>query len=251
MSAHLTLPNRTQKPRTDGLTSILDNGLPAALLEAYIKSSAGYIDYVKFGWGTALVSIDIQEKIRCCEENQIGFYLGGTLFEKYYHENKLDCFVNLCKSLGCQTVEVSNGTIPLGNSDKAKCIHDLSQEFKVFSEVGYKDNRKSIHLPPSKWIEYILQDIDAGSEKVITEARESGNSGICRDNGELRFGLIEDIITHVPTEKLIFEAPNKKLQTFFIRKVGANVNLANISFDELVSVETLRLGLRSETLLDM
>ena len=145
---------------------------------------------------------------------------------------------------------MSNGTIDLGNKDKAECIRTLSSEFKVLSEVGYKDNRRSIHMPPSKWIDYIEQDLAAaGAEKVITESRESGTSGICRDNGELRFGLIEDIVTHISQDSLIFEAPNKRLQSFFISEFGSDVNLGNIAFDDLISLETLRLGLRSDTLL--
>ncbi len=165
-------------------------------------------------------------------------------------QGKVDDFYALCHDFGCTHVEISNGTIAMSNSEKARFITDFSRDFSVLSEVGFKDDEQSIRLHPAKWIEYIQEDMDAGATKVITEARESGTSGICRSNGELRYGLIEEIIASpLNCDRIIFEAPNKSLQTYFITEFGANVNLANIPFDDAIGVETLRLGLRSDTLL--
>jgi len=248
MTSFIETPERTAKPRQSGLTSLLDNGLPVEYFSDVLRSYAPLVDFVKFGWCTSLVTPRLADKIAVCEQQGIDFYFGGTLFEKACLQGKLEDFAAFCRDSGCRYVEVSNGTIEMENSEKARHIERLGREFKVLSEVGYKDNRRSIHLHPSKWVAFIREDLAAGAVKVMTEARESGTSGICRDSGELRFGLIAEILESVAPDDLIFEAPTKRLQTWFVRELGPNVNLANVQFDDVVPVETLRQGLRSETL---
>lgn len=246
----LALPERAAKPRASGLTIVIDNGIPLSHFEDVVESMGTLIDLIKFGWGTALVSPMLERKIACLRDHDINYYFGGTLFEKFLSQHLLDDYRAYCQEHDCRYVEISNGTIDLSNEEKARLISDFAYDFHVLSEVGYKDSERSLHLPPSQWIEYIQQDLAAGAEYVITEARESGTSGICRPNGEVRFGLIEEILASgIDSKKLIFEAPNKDLQTYFIRRLGSNVNLANIAMQDIIPLETLRLGLRSDTLL--
>ncbi|WP_026961365.1 phosphosulfolactate synthase [Alicyclobacillus herbarius] len=249
-TAALTLPERARKPRSRGLTILIDNGVPFRHFQDVIESFDGFIDFVKFGWGTSVITKHLTEKIRTLDEHEIGWFFGGTLFEKHLHQGKLADYRRYLHRYGCRYVEISNGTIDLSNRDKARYIREFSDEFTVFSEVGYKDGEKSIRLSPARWIAYIQEDLAAGAAKVITEARESGTSGICRSNGEVRYGLIEEIAdSGIDLDRVVFEAPNKTLQTYFIHSFGANVNLANVAFDDAVALETLRLGLRSDTLL--
>jgi phosphosulfolactate synthase len=245
----LSLPARTKKPREAGWTVVIDRGAPVSYFRDVVESVGDLIDLVKFGWGTALVSPHLPAKIACLQERGIDYFFGGTLFEKFYAQGQLDAYVRYCRDHGCRYVEVSNGTIDMANADKARIIRDLAQEFRVLSEVGYKDATRSLNLHPARWIAFIEEDLGAGAYKTITEARESGTSGICRADGELRFGLIEEIIdSGVPLDRLVFEAPTKTLQTYFVIRLGANVNLANVALDDVVPLETLRLGLRSDTL---
>lgn len=249
-SSSLSLPERAVKPRSHGMTILIDDGVPYGHFRDIIESFDGFVDFVKFGWGTSVVTKHLEEKIHCLEQYKIGWFFGGTLFEKHLCQDKLDNYRTYLHHYGCQYVEISNGTINLSNSDKARYIQEFAEKFTVFSEVGYKDGEKSIHLSPARWIEYIQQDLTAGATKVITEARESGTSGICRSNGELRHGLIDEIAeSGIDLNKLIFEAPHKGLQTYFISLFGPNVNLGNVSFKDTMALETLRLGLRSDTLL--
>jgi len=246
----LTLPERTMKPRPHGLTIVIDNGVPLHYFQDAIASASSLIDLVKFGWGTALVSDTLDRKVACLREHGIDYFFGGTLFEKFLSQRKIGAYAEYCRQYKCRYVEISNGTIALANAEKARLITEFAGEFRVLSEVGYKDSDRSLHLHPAQWIAYIRQDLAAGAERVITEARESGASGICRPNGELRYGLIEEILcSGLDSNSLIFEAPRKELQTYFVRRLGANVNLANILLPDVISLETLRLGLRSDTLL--
>lgn len=250
--AGLTLPERAGKPRAIGLTILIDNGVPAAYFADAVTSAAEHIDLVKFGWGTALATPALPRKIEALKRAGVGYFFGGTLFEKYLSQGKMDAFVALCRSYGCRYVEVSNGTIELSNSEKAASIERLTDEFTVLSEVGYKDSERSQNLHPARWIEYIRQDLASGASYVLTEARESGTSGICRPDGTVRYGLIEEMLdSGIEPGKLVFEAPNKALQTYFIKRLGPDVNLANVAFGDAIALETLRLGLRSDTLLDM
>ena len=191
----LQLPERAAKPRSTGITMVVDGGLPTRYFRDVVESGAEFLDFVKFGWGTALVTNDLSEKIAVLQNVGVNFYFGGTLFEKFVLQNRLDDFRDLCQQFSCEFVEVSNGTIDLTNPEKAGYIRKLSDEFQVISEVGFKDAERSENLPPSRWIECIHEDLDAGAHLVTLEARESGRSGICRPNGELRFGLIEELLT--------------------------------------------------------
>ncbi len=244
----LILPTRKMKPRKKGLTILIDNGAPLNFFQDTINSFSHYIDFVKFGWGTSLVTNVLPQKIDGLRNHDIEFFFGGTLFEKYLSQGKIEQFYDYCKQFECNYVELSNGTVPIDNREKAKFVSEFSQEFIVFSEVGKKDVTEANAQDSSAWLEYIQQDIQAGAAKVILESRESGTSGICREDGNVRIDILDFILdASIPIEKLIFEAPTKKMQTFFIKRLGGNVNLANISLQDVISLETLRLGLRSDT----
>ena len=245
----LQLPRRAAKPRGTGLTMVIDGGLPLWQFTDLVSSTAEYIDFVKFGWGTAVVTGSLDAKIEVLAAHDIGFYFGGTLFEKYVLQNRFDDFRKFCQEHSARHVEVSNGTIPMSNSEKASYIRKLADDFTVVSEVGFKDPVRSEQLPPSRWIEYIDEDLEAGASLVTLEARESGRSGICRPDGALRFGLIEDVLTSgISPGSLLFEAPNTALQAHFVTRIGPDVNLGNVPASAVIGLETLRLGLRADTL---
>lgn len=245
----LNLPEREIKPRRKGLTALIDSGYSINYFSDVINSNQTLIDSVKFGWGTSIVTEKIEDKINCLNELKIPFFFGGSLFEKAFSQNKTEEFYSFVKASSASHVEISDGTVVIDLSERAKLISKYAKDFTVYTEVGYKDQTRSLELHPAKWIELIKKDIDSGADKVILEARESGSSGICRPNGEVRFGLIEEILaSDIPKEKLIFEAPSKSLQVYFVKKIGPNVNLGNIAFKDIVSLETLRLGLRADTL---
>ncbi|HEX6594867.1 MAG TPA: phosphosulfolactate synthase [Bacillota bacterium] len=244
----LILPTREMKPRKKGLTILIDNGAPLNFFQDTINSFSDYIDFVKFGWGTSLVTNGLHQKIDWLRNHDIEFFFGGTLFEKFLSQGKIEHYYDYCKQFECNYVELSNGTVPIDNREKARFISEFSQEFIVFSEVGKKDVTEANAQDSSAWLQYIQQDIQAGATKVILESRESGTSGICREDGNVRMDILDFILdASIPIEKLIFEAPTKKMQTFFIKRLGVNVNLANISLQDIISLETLRLGLRADT----
>lgn len=246
----LVLPERAQKPRHAGLTMVIDNGLPTSQFADVVESHGEHIDFIKFGWGTSVVSSNFARKLDAVKEARIDFYLGGTLFEKYLQQDRFDEFRALCAGYGARYVEVSNGTIDLSDSQKVDFIKLLSDDFDVISEVGSKDQERSENMAPNRWVEYINADLGAGAVLVTLETRESGRGGICRPNGELRFGLLEEILTSgVEHNSLLFEAPTTELQNYFVRRLGPNVNLGNVATTDVVGLETIRLGLRSETLL--
>lgn len=250
MQMGLMLPERAAKPRAEGLTVLIDPGLPTHYFQDVIESAAPLIDLVKFGWGTSIITPHLDAKIACLRKHGVEYFFGGTLFEKFYRQRRLGAYFDYCRQHGCRYVEISNGTIDLTNEDKARIIADFAGEFHVLSEVGYKDSEQSQLLSPAMWLTYIRQDLAAGATGVLLEARESGTSGICRPDGTLRYGLIEEIAeSGVDLASLIFEAPNKALQTIFIRRLGSDVNLGNVAFADVIALETLRLGLRSDTLL--
>jgi phosphosulfolactate synthase len=245
----LHLPRRASKPRGTGITMVIDAGMPLAEFADTAESAAEYIDFVKFGWGTAIVTSTLREKISILNAAGIGYYFGGTLFEKYVLQGLFDDYRRFCHEYGCRHIEVSNGTIAMSNLEKASYVRKLAGDFTVISEVGFKDPVRSEQLPPSMWVEYVGEDLDAGASMVTLEARESGKSGICRPDGGLRFGLIEDVLASgISTESLLFEAPNSALQTYFITRIGPDVNLGNIPVQGVIGLETLRLGLRADTL---
>lgn len=242
------LPSRTDKPRDFGITLTLDTGFSVRQAEDFCEVASGLVDIVKLGWGTSLVTNGLEKKLQIYAEYGIPVYFGGTLFEAYLLRDKLDEYVSILRDFGIQHVEVSNGTVWLSEKKKLDIIESLAGEFIVLSEVGSKDPKEVI--PPYKWVEMIKNELDAGAWKVICEARESGNVGVFRPTGEVRSGLIDEITHHADHEKLIFEAPKKEQQVWFIKKFGSNVNLGNIRPEDVISVETLRLGLRSDTLFD-
>jgi phosphosulfolactate synthase len=230
---------------------VIDHGAPTGQFADLIQSQDDHIDFVKFGWGTSVVTKNFGSKLAVLREANVDFYLGGTLFEKYVVQDRFDEFRSLCQGYGCSFVEVSNGTIPLSNEEKSHYVKRLSQDFLVISEVGSKDQATSDIMAPHQWIDDINADLEAGAVLVTLETRESGTGGICRSNGELRYGLIEEILaSKIDPSKLLFEAPSTQLQTYFVKRVGADVNLGNIAADNVIALETLRLGLRSDTLMD-
>ncbi|HWD09241.1 MAG TPA: phosphosulfolactate synthase [Actinomycetota bacterium] len=245
----LNLPYRPAKPRQRGLTMVIDNGLPTGLFTDAVESTGELIDFVKFGWGTAVVSRNIGAKIAVCRANGIGYFFGGTLFEKHLLQGRFDDFRAYCLAHGCRYVEVSNGTVSLTNDEKARYVEKLAADFVVFSEVGVKDAARSEQLKAPDWVRFVLEDLEAGARWVIAEARESGRSGICHADGTLRADVLNALLgAGISTDRLLFEAPTKDLQTAFISRIGPNVNLGNVAPGDVVGVETLRLGLRSDTL---
>jgi phosphosulfolactate synthase len=245
----LTLPKRAVKPRTSGLTMVIDGGVPLGQFTDLVELGAEYIDFIKFGWGTSVVTNCLREKIAVLDGHGIEFYFGGTLFEKFALQGRFDDYRRLLEEYSCRHVEVSNGTIEMPNAEKAGYIRKLAPDFSIVSEVGFKDPGRSEMLPPSEWVASIKEDIEAGASIVTLEARESGTSGIVRPNGELRYGLIEDVLSAgIGIDTLLFEAPNTALQTHMITRIGPDVNLGNVPATGVISLETLRLGLRSDTL---
>lgn len=248
----LDLPHRPVKPRRTGLTMMIDNGLPTGHFTDVVKSFAPLVDVVKFGWGTSLVTDGLVRKMHVLRECGIDFYFGGTLFEKFLHQDRLDDWQRWVDRFGCTSVEISNGTIDLPNDEKAAFVDRFSSQYRVFSEVGCKDQGRSDEVAASQWIDWIRQDQQAGAAYVITEARESGKSGICGRDGTVRGDVFDELLdAPIDASRLLFEAPNKELQAFFIKRLGPNVSLGNIAPSDLVGLETLRLGLRSDTFFDV
>jgi phosphosulfolactate synthase len=230
---------------------VIDGGLPTHYFADVVGSFAGLIDVMKLGWGTAIVTEDLKYKIDALTDSGVDFYFGGTLFEKYVAQNRFEDWRRFCDRFGCRTVEISNGTIPMPNEVKAEYVAALSDEYTVFSEVGYKDQTKAEQMGSQMWVDYINQDLEAGAHMVITESRESGKSGICSSDGTLRDGLIDAIAdSGLDLTKVLFEAPTKDLQIELIRRFGTSVNLGNIASSDIIALETLRLGLRGDTLSD-
>lgn len=245
----LELPTRDAKPRSKGITMMIDGGLPIGYFQDVVGSFGQYIDFVKFGWGTSVVTDQLHRKIDYLQNHGVGFYFGGTLFEKHVLQGRFDEFRTLCHEFSCKYVEVSNGTIDLSNSEKAAYIRKLADDFQVISEVGFKDAERSENLPPSRWIECIEEDLDSDALLVTLESRESGRAGICRPNGELRYGLVEELLAYRSIrDRLLFEAPSTQLQTYLVKRIGPDVNLGNVAATDVIGLETLRLGLRADTL---
>ena len=248
-SIFLDLPDREAKPRRRGLTMVIDNGVAHGAFADAIATAGTYIDVVKFGWGTALVTPDIERKLDVLRRAGIGYYFGGTLFEKFVSQGRFESFMTLCRLCDCTYVEISDGTIEMTAADKARYIRRCAQEWTVLSEVGYKDSTRASGLTAAGLVDAVRADLDAGAAHVITEARESGRSGICRPDGTPREELLTALLdSGVDQDAILFEAPTKDLQTHFIKLFGTNVNLGNIAPGDVIGLETLRLGLRSDTL---
>ena len=238
---------RTEKPREQGLTIVLDKGLSTRQVEDMLEISGDHIDLVKVGWCTALVSGHLKEKLDAYKSGQIPVFFGGTLFEYYLVRNEMDEFRNLLGKYGMETIEISDGTIDIPHDIKLGHIKDFSKDYRVISEVGSKDEDSS--LPEEKWVDYMKSELESGSTYVIAEARESGRGGIATGDGRLRFSLVVDIWEAIGHEKIIYEAPRRDMQIWIVKKMGENVNLCNIATNDVIPLETIRRGMRSDTLL--
>ncbi len=241
------IPERTQKPRDYGFTMAMDKGLSTRETEDFLEMCSGHVDIVKLGWGTSFVTPVLKEKIKMYKDAGIPVYFGGTLFEAFIVRDQFDDYRKVLDKYELEFCEVSDGSIEMDHDKKCEYISQLAKQVTVLSEVGSKDEEKII--PPYKWIELMQKELDAGSWKVIGEAREAGNVGLFRSSGEVRSGLVQEILTKIPFEKIIWEAPQKPQQVWFIKLLGSNVNLGNIAPNEVIPLETIRLGLRGDTFL--
>ncbi|MFM7586039.1 MAG: phosphosulfolactate synthase [Bacteroidota bacterium] len=239
------IPPRPEKPRASGLTMVMDKGLSTREAEDLLSTSAYYIDFVKLGWATSYVSPNLKEKLDLYRSAGVPCYFGGTLFELFLIRDQLEEYRRILKRFNMEYVEVSDGSLEMAHDEKCAHIRTFAQDFRVLSEVGSKDAEKII--APYKWIAMMKAELEAGSERVIAEAREAGNVGIFRSTGEVRSGLVDEILTQIPAEKILWEAPHKAQQTWFIKLIGCDVNLGNIASNDVIPLETLRLGLRSDT----
>ncbi len=239
------LPDRSLKPRDGGITMVMDKGLSVRQAEDLLEVAIDYIDIVKLGWATSAVSSKLSEKLDVYRQAGIPVYLGGTMLEAFYVRGQMSDYRKVLETYEITHLEVSDGSIDISEEDKCSLISELAKDFIVLSEVGSKDPDKM--LTPSRWIDMMQRELDAGSWKVIAEARESGTVGMFRGDGNVRSDLIAEILDKIPSEKIIWEAPQKNQQVWFIQLLGANVNLGNISPEETIPLETLRLGLRGDT----
>ena len=239
------IPERTQKPRNSGITMVMDKGLSIREIEDFLEVSGSHTDIVKLGWATSYVTPNLDKKLEVYKEAGIPTYFGGTLFEAFAIRNQFDDYRRVLDKYGMQYAEVSDGSMDIPHDEKCEYIRKLSEQVTVISEVGSKDAAKI--FAPYKWIALMKAEIEAGSWKVIAEAREGGNVGIYRDSGEVREGLVDEILTQIPAETIIWEAPIKAQQVWFIKLIGTNVNLGNIAPAEVIPLETIRLGLRGDT----
>ena len=239
------IPERTSKPRESGLTMVMDKGLSIREVENFLEVAGPYTDIVKLGLATSYVTPNLQDKLQVYRDAGIPTYFGGTLFEAFLVRNQFDDYCRILDKYRMEYAEVSDGSITIPHEEKCKYIHKLKEQVTVISEVGSKDSSKI--LAPYKWIALMKAEIEAGSWKVIAEARESGNVGIYRDSGEVRQGLVDEILTQISQESIIWEAPKKAQQVWFIKLIGTNINLGNIAPADVIPAETLRLGLRGDT----
>jgi len=239
------LPDRKGKPRQNGITMVMDKGLSVREAENFVETAGHLADFVKLGFGTSLVGNKVKEKVKVYHQANIKVYAGGTLFEAFVIRNMYDGYLKYIDQLGLDTVEVSDGSMVMEHDIKCEYIHKLAKKYTVLSEVGSKES--GIMIAPGRWIEMIQKELQAGAFKVIGEARESGNVGIYRASGKAHVALINKILSKIQPEYLLWEAPLKAQQVWFIKNFGANVNLGNIAPGELIPLETLRLGLRGDT----
>ena len=242
----LDLPKRPAKPRAQGLTHVIDTGLTTPEAQGLMASGADYVDLVRLGWGSAYVTQDLREKLDAYRAAGVPVMLGGTLTELAWLRGRVDELAAWLRELGIEHVEVSSGTVAIPAGEKLALIEQLAGEFTVFAEVGEKD--PAAILAPYRWVELIRDALGAGARQVICEGRATGDAGMYRPDGEARTGLIDEIVHEVEVDKLIFEAPQKHQQVWFIEHVGADVNLGNVLPADVISLETLRLGLRADTL---
>ena len=239
------IPERPAKPRAKGLTMMMDKGLSIRQAEDFLSVSGHLTDIIKLGFGTSFVTPNLEQKIKLYRDAGMKVYVGGTLFEAFIVRNMFDDYQKLIDKLKLDCAEVSDGSIVMPHDKKCEYINKLSKNFTVFSEVGSKEAGIIIH--PAMWISMMNKELEAGSWKVIAEARESGNVGIYRANGSAHTLLINKILAKVDRDSILWEAPIKAQQVWFLKLLGSNVNLGNISYDDVIPLETLRLGLRGDT----
>jgi len=239
------LPERTERPRSNGLTMVMDKGLSLRGAEDLIETGSELVDLLKLGFGTSILTPGVENKVRLYRDAGFDVYCGGTLFEAFFIRNELDNYLRFIDKLGIECLEVSDGSMVIPHDEKCEVIHKLSKNYKVLSEVGSKE--EGILISPSKWIRMMSNELQAGSVKVIAEARERGNVGIYRPNGSAHVQLIRRILANVALEDILWEAPKKPQQVWFIKQFGANVNLGNIGPNDLIPLECLRMGLRGDT----
>jgi phosphosulfolactate synthase len=245
----LDVPARSPKPRARGLTHVIDKGLNLRDIEGLFDMAGEYVDIVKLGWGTSYVTRNLEEKISLYRSLETPVVCGGTLLEAAVARGKLDEYKSWLQAKGFAHVEVSDGTIELAREEKLELIGELAKDFVVLSEVGSKD--AEVVYAPYQWVDWMKEDLDAGAWKVITEGREGGTAGIYRPTGEMRTGLIDEIAHEIDVADIVFEAPVEAAQAWFVRRFGPEVNLGNIPPEEVIPLETLRLGLRADTLKEM
>ncbi len=239
------LPERPSKPRTTGIAMVMDKGLSFREAEDFASVAADLTDFVKLGFGTSVMTPCAKEKVKLYQQSNIKVYVGGTLFEAFIIRGKFDEYRRYIDTLGLDAVEISDGSMIMDHDTKCEYIRQLSKNFTVLSEVGSKE--AGVEISPERWSGMMESELSAGSFKVIAEARESGNVGIYTAKGEAQEELIGEILTRVSIQDVIWEAPVKSQQVWFIKQFGANVNLGNIAPQEIIPLETLRLGLRGDT----
>ena len=242
----LEVPARSPKPRTTGLTHVMDKGLNLREIEGLFDTAGDYVDVIKLGWGTSYVTRNLEKKIALYRSLDTPVVCGGTLFEAAVARGRLDDYRRWLAENRISHVEVSDGTIELDHERKLELIAELARDFVVLSEVGSKD--ADVVIAPYQWVEWMREELAAGAWKVITEGREGGTAGIFRPTGEIRTGLIDEIVHGIDLGDIIFEAPTKASQAWFVKTFGPEVNLGNIPPEEVIPLETLRLGLRADTL---
>jgi phosphosulfolactate synthase len=246
MNFNLTqIPERNKKPRDHGITMVMDKGLSIQEAKNFLSVAHPHVDIIKLGFGTAFVTPDLREKIEVYQSYDLPVYFGGTLFEAFLIRNQFQDYINICREYNITYTEVSDGSIDIPHAEKCGYIEKLTKVGTVLSEVGSKDAAHII--PPYKWIELMKAELEAGSTYVIAEAREAGNVGIYRGTGEVREGLVQEILTQIPEERIIWEAPQKAQQLYFLELIGCNVNLGNIAPSEVIPLEAMRIGLRGDS----
>ncbi len=239
------IPQRPVQPRNEGITMVMDKGLGMYQAEDLVETAGNLIDFLKLGFGTSYVNSNVKKKIKLYKKHGIRVYPGGTLFEAFLIRGQFDDYRRFLDALGFDAVEVSDGSMELNHDKKCEYIHELSKNYQVVSEVGSKI--AGLEIPIDQWISQMKNELNAGSFKTIAEARESGTVGIYDANGKANFELISEISKQLPLDSILWEAPQKSQQAWFIKHFGANVNLGNIAPAEIIPLETLRLGLRGDT----
>ena len=241
------IPERTQQPRSHGLTMVTDKGLSTEATKDYLSVAHDYVDLAKLAFGVSFVLPHLREKIEAYRAHGIPVYFGGLLFEAFVVRNQFQDYLSLLKEYEITCVEVSDGSINIPHSEKCGYIEKLAKQAVVLSEVGSKDKDREHITPPYKWIELMQAELSAGSRYIIAEARETGTVGLYRDSGEVREGLVQEILTRIPGEKIIWEAPLKDQQLYFLELLGCNANLGNVATYDVIALEAMRIGLRGDS----